>query len=84
MFFRVTSPTRITVCSHNNDYKDYCSVIKMEAADLPETLLPIYQSIWSHKPKENTLQNIEGASNLKGGIADDEVCLILNRGYECV
>ena len=47
------------------------------------TLLPTYQSIWSHIPKENTLQSVEGASNLNVGIADD-LYLILSEGYECV
>jgi len=34
--------------------------------------------------KENTLQNIEEARNLNADTEDDDLCLILSEGHECV
>ena len=76
-------------------FKDYCMFSKQRVWRLLfchddgnnrfiKTLLPTYQSIWSHIPKENTLQNIERARNLKADIEDDDFCLIMSEGYECV
>jgi hypothetical protein len=76
-------------------FKDYCMFSQQQLGRLLfslddgnnrliKTLLPFYQSIWSHIPKENTLQNMEGASNLNAVIEDNDLCLILSEGYECV